>query len=103
MAALPFLPENIGRWWGNDPRKKREEIDIFGFAEGEQLFGECKWTNKLVDIDVMNELFGKAELLGEGERLFIFFSKSGFTKRFIKTASEKPNVQLITFEEMTKP
>lgn len=51
----------------------------------------------------MNELFGKAELLGEGERHFIFFSKSGFTKRFIKAASEMPNVQLITFKEMTKP
>ena len=51
----------------------------------------------------LNEIATKAGLLGEGERHFIFFSKSGFTKKFIKAASEKPNVQLITFEEMTKP
>lgn len=101
LTALPFLPENIGRWWGNDPKKKREEeIDIFGFADNQQLFGECKWTNKLVDIDVMEELFGRAELLGEGEKHFIFFSKSGFTKKFMQAASEKSNVQLITFKDM---
>lgn len=101
LSAMPFLPENIGRWWGNNPQKKREEeIDIFGFAEGKQLFGECKWTNKLVDIEVMEELFERAELLGEGEKHFIFFSKSGFTKKFIQSASEKPNVKLITFKEM---
>ena len=101
LTALPFLPENIGRWWGNDPKKKREEeIDIFGFAGNQQLFGECKWTNKLVDIDIMEELFGRAELLGDGEKHFIFFSKSGFTKKFMQAASEKSNVQLITFKDM---
>lgn len=101
LTALPFLPENIGRWWGNDPKKKREEeIDIFGFAGNQQLFGECKWTNKLVDIDVMEELFGRAELLGDGEKHFIFFSKSGFTKKFMQAVSEKSNVKLITFKDM---
>ena len=101
LAVLPFLPENMGRWWGNNPRKKREEeIDILGFADNQQLFCECKWTNKLVDIDVMNELFGRAELLGGGEKHFIFFSKSGFTKKFIQLVSEMPNVKLITFKDM---
>lgn len=101
LAALPFLPENIGRWWGNNPKEKREEeIDIFGFAGEKQLFCECKWTNKLVDIDVMEGLFEKATLLGEGKKHFIFFSKSGFTKKFIQMASERPNVKLITFRDM---
>ena len=99
--VLPFLPENMGRWWGNNPQKKREEeIDILGFAENKRLLCECKWTNKLVDVDVMEELFDRAELLGEGEKHFIFFSKSGFTKKFIQSASEKPNVKLITFKDM---
>ena len=101
LASLPFLPENIGRWWGNNPQKKREEeIDIFGFAGVKQLFCECKWTNKLVDIDIMESLFDKATLLGEGEKHFIFFSKGGFTKKFIQAASERPNVKLITFKDM---
>lgn len=101
LKELPFLPENIGRWWGNNPQKKREEeIDIFGFAEDKQLFCECKWTNKLVDTNVMDELFDRAELLGKGEKHFIFFSKSGFTKKFIQAASKKSNVKLITFKDM---
>ena len=100
LATMPFLPENIGRWWGNNPRKRREEeIDIFGFAGERQIFGECKWTNKMVDIDVMENLFDRAELLGKGEKHFIFFSKSGFTKKFIQ-AAKKNNVKLITFRDM---
>ncbi|WP_366917104.1 hypothetical protein [Fibrobacter sp.] len=48
----------------------------------------------------MEELFGRAKLPGEGEKHFIFFSKSGFTKKFMQAASEKSNVKLITFKDM---
>ena len=48
----------------------------------------------------MEELFGRAELLGDGEKHFIFFSKSGFTKKFMQAVSEKSNVKLITFKDM---
>ena len=26
--SLPFVFGRIGRWWGNNPSKKRQEIDI---------------------------------------------------------------------------
>lgn len=103
LALLPFLPENMGRWWGNNPKMKREEeIDILGLAEKKQLFCECKWTNKQVDVDVLNELVDQASLWAEAEKFFILFSKSGFTKKIIEIASNMKNVKLITFKEMTE-
>ena len=31
---LPFIIDDIGRWWGNNPEKKcQEEIDIVAFSK----------------------------------------------------------------------
>ena len=41
---LPFRFKRIGKWWGNNPLKKREEeIDIVAYDEENILLGECKW------------------------------------------------------------
>ncbi|MBC8061049.1 MAG: hypothetical protein H7Y18_10315, partial [Clostridiaceae bacterium] len=36
--------------------KRQEEIDKLTFHDDNALFGECKWTNSLVDISVLNDL-----------------------------------------------
>lgn len=52
MESMPFLVTKIGRWWGSNAHKRRqEEIDILAFEERKAIFGECKWTNEPVDID----------------------------------------------------
>ena len=61
-AAIPFT--DLGRWWGNNPKKKQEaEIDIMGAADNNTaLFGECKWTNEKVNVAVLDELIYRSTL-----------------------------------------
>ena len=88
--ALPFVFGNIGRWWGNNPKKKRqEEIDIVALDDNNIIFGECKWRNELVGIKVYNELVEKSNLFkGYTNKYYFLFSKSGFTKELVEQAEE---------------
>lgn len=79
-----------------------EEIDILAYDGDKALFGECKWVNALVDIDVLNALIGQSKLFHFKSNYFYLFAKIGFTDRCIKTANENNNVRLITFDEMHK-
>ena len=102
LSRLPFLPHTIGRWWGTNAKERRkEEIDILGLCDDSLLFGECKWTNKPVDEGVLSSLIQKSELIKAKNKHYIFFSKSGFTKKFIQSAKNLDNVSLETFGEMT--
>jgi AAA+ ATPase superfamily predicted ATPase len=89
-----FDIENIGRWWD-----KNEEIDVVALNEKENkiLFGEVKWSNKPVGIDIYENLKRKAKLVewGKDNRVeyFSLFSKSGFTDEMKKIA-KKENVLL---------
>lgn len=103
LAQLPFLPHTMGRWWGTNAKERREEeIDILGLGEKDLLFCECKWTNKLTDVDVLNALIEKSKLLNAKNKHYIFFSKSGYTKKFIQIAKNRDDVALVTFDEMIR-
>ncbi len=95
---------DIGRWWGNNPKtKKQEEIDILGVADNNSaLFSECKWINEKVDLSVLETLIKRSELLHYHEKHYYLFAKNGFTKGCIDRASELSNVTLITYAEMMK-
>jgi hypothetical protein len=98
---LPFLPGKIGRWWGNNPREKRqEEIDILTCRKDNALFGECKWTNAPTDVDVLAALIKKSELFSYKNKWFWLFSKTGFTDRLAAEAGRHTNVRLVRFEDM---
>jgi AAA+ ATPase superfamily predicted ATPase len=98
---LPFLIGKIGRWWGNNPKEKRqEEIDILTFRSDNALFCECKWTNSLVDIDVLRDLMKQSELFSYTQNFFWIFAKRGFTKRLKSEAERLDNVRLVAFDEM---
>jgi len=100
---LPFLPGDIGRWWGNNPHEKRqEEIDIMTFRKDRALFCECKWTNSPVDAPVFSDLKRKAELFSYGEKWLYIFSKSGFTPKLISDARGYENVKLVSLDDMLK-
>ena len=63
-GELPILFTSIGRWWGTNPKtKKQEEIDIIAEVDATTaLFAECKWTNKMVDSHVLNNLIRKSQI-----------------------------------------
>ena len=103
IATLPIIPIEIGRWWGNNPIKKcQDEIDIVGIScEKQALFGECKWKNEKLDMDVVDELIRKSQLFSQyKEKYYYFFSKSGFTKSVQEYATAHSEIFLISLEDM---
>ena len=100
----PVRFTTLGRWWGADPRRKTEtEIDIMGIESRERaLFGECKWTNKPVDKDVLDLLLDKGEMFAYPDKYYYLFSKSGFTEGCIEAAADNSRIRLVSYEDILK-
>jgi len=99
--SLSIMFDEIGRWWGNNPIKKRqEEIDILAISGHSVILGECKWRNEQIGISVLNELVEKGESLKYKEKYYILFSKSGFTKELKEKVSQMGNLELIDIDEL---
>ena len=95
---LPELITKRGRWWGNNPKMKREEeIDLIGYGKTTTLFSEVKWTNKKLDINVVNDLIEKSKLIKADKPYYIFFSKNGFTDAVYELTHQSTNIKLISF------
>ena len=92
IQRYPRLPKftKVGRFWERDL-----EIDLVALNEEtkEIMFGEAKWSDKLVGIDIFQALKAKAERVpwGKGKRkeYFCLFSKSGFTPEMMKIAKKE--------------
>jgi len=98
---LPFVFNEIGSWWGNNPVKKREEeIDILAIDDRQCIVGECKWRNKKTGLDVFKRLVEKSRLLPYNKTYFYLFSKSGFEEDLLKEASVNECLTLVDFQEM---
>lgn len=98
QGDLPALITSRGRWWGNNSKLKREEeIDLIGYGKDLAVFCEVKWTNKKVDIDVLESLMEKSMLFSSIEKHYILFSKSGFTKRIMEKTKDNEGIQLVSF------
>ena len=102
MEQSPINFNTLGRWWGNDPKQKKQtEIDIMGIEDKEAaLFGECKWTNELVDADVVETLVHRASLFPQTRKHLYIFAKHGFSERCVAAAAKVPNMTLVTFKDM---
>jgi AAA+ ATPase superfamily predicted ATPase len=98
---FPFFTGKVGRWWGNNPKlRKQEEIDILAFREDKAVFCECKWTNAPVGTDVLNELIRRRELFPYTEVWYCVFAKAGFTGGLAAEAEHMGNVRLVQYEEI---
>jgi AAA+ ATPase superfamily predicted ATPase len=98
---LPFVFDEIGRWWGNNPlHRKEEEIDIVAISKEAAIFGECKWRNEKTGMDVLDELKRKAGLIKTSEVYYFLFSKSGFTDALKEIAAQDGSVRLIGLDEL---
>ncbi len=101
-GKCPVQFSSLGRWWGNDPKEKRQaEIDILAEQDKDTaLFGECKWTNEKIDLGVLETLIRRSELFPYEKKHFYLFAKSGFTKGCIDMAKEMGNIVLVSYGEM---
>ncbi|MDR1828692.1 MAG: ATP-binding protein [Methylobacteriaceae bacterium] len=100
-GALPFLPGRVGRWWGGNPKEKRqEEIDILAYRNDSALFCECKWTNAPVDLGVLNDLMAQSRLFSFKHQWFWLFAKTGFTDALARESERLGNVRLVRFSDM---
>lgn len=96
-GVFNFNFSKIGRWWNND-----KEIDIVAFnnTENNIIFGECKfWENK-VGINILSALEEKSKYVewnkNNRKEKFILFSVNGFTNDLIKLANERKDVILFS-------
>lgn len=100
---LPVDLNELGQWWGTDPRKKREvQIDIVGTpVEGrEYIIGSCKYRKEKTGMEELELLRDYAAVFGKGARYhYYIFSRGGFTDG-LRQAAEKGEVTLVTLEEM---
>lgn len=100
-TALPFMATEFGRWWGNNPKKKRqEEIDLMAENGSEAIFGECKWKNERADLDILQKLKERSTLFSYHKQTYMIFSKTGFTERLEKIAQQEKDIRLISFKDM---
>ena len=79
--AISYILKNYdvqkcGRWWD-----KSQEIDAIGIAEDYLIVAECKYSNKKVGVDILENLKEKTTYIDSKYpvRKYILFSKSGFT------------------------
>ena len=83
----PFPIQKMGRWWNEN-----EEIDLVAVNDAERqiLFAEAKWSNKLVGVNILEDLRRKARRVPWGDEKrkehFCLFSKAGFTPDLKKIA-----------------
>ena len=101
-ATLPFLPGNIGRWWGTDPVKKRqEEIDLMAIQDNQALLGECKWRNAPVNRDILEQLLDRGRLFHHDKISYFLFSKTGFTEDVLDYKEADPSLYLVSFKDIS--
>jgi len=98
-AKIPdrlFIMEKCGRFWD-----KSTEIDMVGFNKQQKkiLFGECKYSQKPVGMNIFRELQQKALkvnwLKDDRQEYFVIFSGSGFSKELLKIAKERSDLVLV--------
>lgn len=94
---LPIEFEQLGRWWGNNPKEKRqEEIDLIAYKDNVSLFMECKYRNQVKVTKVYDDLIRKSELFNQfDEKKYLLFLK--------EHPSYDSNIPIITLDDMIHP
>ena len=104
--TLPFVPAQIGRWWGTNPKtRKQDDIDILAIDStgNSALFCECKYRNRPFGMDEYRNFFQATEIFTRyTQRYYYLFSKSGFTAQVEKRAREE-GVRLVNLADLFTP
>jgi AAA+ ATPase superfamily predicted ATPase len=84
---LPLEIHRLGSWWN-----KKLEIDIMGInnTTHDVLFGECKWSQSPVGLDVLKNLYNRAHQVpwhrNERREWYVLASRSGFQESLLERA-----------------
>ena len=100
---LDFDFDDVGRWWGNDPRARQEaEIDIVcRDAAAATAVGECKWRSEAFPATALEKLMDRAALVNARPDVrYYAFSKTGFTDACRTFAEGNDVVRLVSFADM---
>lgn len=101
LGKMPFYPQEIGRWWGNNPiLKKQEEIDILALDDENAIICECKYTNEKFDLKQLKDLEQSALCINKENKSFIIFSKSGVTTKVEELIIDNSNYKVLTIEDL---
>ncbi len=90
-----FYFNRAGRWWDN-----QTEIDLVAYdTKGSDIiFGECKYHEQPVDVDVFYALVKKAEAVAwkqnQRKNWYVLFSINGFTEAMQVLAKEREDIIL---------
>lgn len=95
---FPFMPRSTGKWWGQICRSgnwQESEIDVIAYDDHHLIVGECKYRNKAVGIQELENLKLKAQFVpAKGRKLFyLLASKNGFTDEIKQ--NQDPHIVLI--------
>ena len=89
---LPFVPFQIGKWWGNNKHiKAQDDVDILMIDKtGKKgIFVECKFTNSKMPHEEYEDLKTAMLAFPDIDEKYIYFvSKSGYEKSVIRHAAE---------------
>lgn len=98
-GKLPFQPKQIGGWW-----QANQEIDIVLLSETHTMLAECKWSQRPVGTDILEQLEGKSKALLKEVNgritLFGLCSRSGFTLQLMELAKNRKDVILYDWKNM---
>jgi AAA+ ATPase superfamily predicted ATPase len=105
QRALPDLLDrqirDVGQWWF-----KEYELDVLGLSQEGLVAGECKFTSQPVGGGILADLERTAsevrwsEEPAEGETLYVFFSRSGYTSDFENTAETRDDIRLFELSDL---
>jgi len=99
IASKGLIDEEIarvGKWWNASG-----EIDIVGINSQQEpvLFGECKFTGKLLGSSELKALEKKAVELSDKRKTFVLFSRSGFSQELLDYSQTRDNILLFKLFE----
>lgn len=101
--CLPFIPSEIGKWWGNNPAiRAQDDVDLLALnkKKTEGLFCECKYTGRPVPMEEYDDLVMATKAFPkEMKKHLMFISKSGYTLPVQRRAKEEGTI-LLTIDDL---
>lgn len=114
-GMLTFRISKLGRWWGklsrtvpldngrNKITTSETEIDIVAVdtKSKNSILGECKFRNAIMDIDDLDRLKEKSDIVKKGSVLhYALFSKMGFSRSLIAIAEKDKMLLLYSLSDI---
>ena len=97
-GALPFIPAQIGKWWGTNPvLRQQDDVDVLAFDESgkKAIFCECKYWNRPMPMEEYDDLLTASMAFPNiREKYYVFFSKGGYTQPVQERAKREKAVLL---------